>query len=45
MVDGRTDYKQAYTLQFVNHGVGVDLRPKRGVVGRDTRVKANHGGC
>jgi NitT/TauT family transport system substrate-binding protein len=28
MVDGRTDYKQAYTLQFVNHGVGVDLRPK-----------------
>src|SRR5580658_2619845 len=28
MVDARTDYKQAYTLQFVNHGVGVDLRPK-----------------
>ncbi len=22
------DYKQAYTLQFVNKGVGVDLRPK-----------------
>jgi len=28
MVDARADYKQAYTLQFVNHGVGVDLRPK-----------------
>ena len=23
------DYKQAYTLQFVNKGVGVDLRPKQ----------------
>ncbi len=23
-----TDYKKAYTLQFVNKGVGVDLRPK-----------------
>jgi NitT/TauT family transport system substrate-binding protein len=22
------DYKKAYTLQFVNKGVGVDLRPK-----------------
>ena len=22
------DYKQAYTLQFVNKGVGLDLRPK-----------------
>jgi len=22
------DYKRAYTLQFVNKGVGVDLRPK-----------------
>jgi NitT/TauT family transport system substrate-binding protein len=28
MVDARADYKLAYTLQFVNHGVGVDLRPK-----------------
>jgi NitT/TauT family transport system substrate-binding protein len=28
MVDARADYKQAYTLQFVNRGVGVDLRPK-----------------
>jgi NitT/TauT family transport system substrate-binding protein len=28
MVDARADYKQAYTLQFVNHGVGVDLRTK-----------------
>ena len=24
----RTDYKRAYTLQFVNKGVGLDLRPK-----------------
>ncbi len=23
------DYKQAYTLQFINKGVGVDLRPKQ----------------
>jgi NitT/TauT family transport system substrate-binding protein len=23
-----TDYKKAYTLQFVNRGVGLDLRPK-----------------
>jgi len=22
------DYKRAYTLQFVNKGVGVELRPK-----------------
>ena len=28
MIDARTDYKQAYTLQFVNKGVGLDLRPK-----------------
>ena len=28
MVDSRTDYKQAYTLQFVDKGVGLDLRPK-----------------
>jgi len=27
MVDAKTDYSRAYTLQFVNHGVGVDLRP------------------
>ena len=28
MVDARTDYKRAYTLQFVDKGVGLDLRPK-----------------
>jgi NitT/TauT family transport system substrate-binding protein len=28
MIDARTDYKQAYTLQFVDKGVGLDLRPK-----------------
>ena len=28
MVDADTDYKRAYTLQFVNKGVGLDLRPK-----------------
>ena len=28
MVDKRTDYKSAYTLQFVDKGVGLDLRPK-----------------
>ena len=28
MVDKRTDYRIAYTLQFVNKQVGVDLRPK-----------------
>src|SRR5271155_1037804 len=28
MIDARTDYKRAYTLQFVNKGVGIDLRPK-----------------
>lgn len=28
MVDARTDYKRAYTLQFVNKGVGLELRPK-----------------
>ncbi len=28
IVKGNTDYKKAYTLQFVNKGVGVDLRPK-----------------
>ena len=28
MVDKRTDYKNAYTLQFVDKGVGLDLRPK-----------------
>ena len=28
MVDAKSDYKTAYTLQFVNHGLGVDLRPK-----------------
>ena len=28
MIAADTDYKRAYTLQFVNHGVGVDLRPK-----------------
>ena len=28
MVDKRTDYKSAYTLDFVNKGVGLNLRPK-----------------
>ena len=28
MVDAKTDYKKAYTLDFVNKGVGLDLRPK-----------------
>ena len=28
MVDKRTDYKNAYTLQFVDKGVGLNLRPK-----------------
>ena len=28
VVKAGIDYKQAYTLQFVNKGVGVDLRPK-----------------
>src|SRR5271170_2406955 len=28
MIDARTDYSRAYTLQFVNKGVGLDLRPK-----------------
>jgi NitT/TauT family transport system substrate-binding protein len=28
MVDPKTDYKKAYTLRFVNKGVGLELRPK-----------------
>ena len=28
MVGANTDYKKAYTLQFVDKGVGLDLRPK-----------------
>jgi NitT/TauT family transport system substrate-binding protein len=28
MVDKHADYRSAYTLQFVNKGVGLDLRPK-----------------
>ena len=28
VVNGKIDYRKAYTLQFVNKGVGVDLRPK-----------------
>jgi NitT/TauT family transport system substrate-binding protein len=28
VVDPHDDYKQAYTLQFVDKGVGLDLRPK-----------------
>jgi NitT/TauT family transport system substrate-binding protein len=28
MVDKRTDYKNAYTLQFVNKGLGLNLRPQ-----------------
>jgi NitT/TauT family transport system substrate-binding protein len=28
VVNARIDYRKAYTLQFVNKGVGIDLRPK-----------------
>ena len=28
MIDKRTDYKSAYTLQFVNKGLGLNLRPQ-----------------
>ena len=28
MVEATTDYKKAYTLQFVDKGVGLDLRPR-----------------
>jgi len=28
MVEARTDYKKAFTLEFVDKGVGLDLRPK-----------------
>ena len=28
VVKANLDYRQAYTLQFVNKGVGLDLRPK-----------------
>jgi NitT/TauT family transport system substrate-binding protein len=28
IVKADTDYKKAYTLKFVNKGVGVELRPK-----------------
>jgi hypothetical protein len=28
MIDKRTDYKSAYTLQFVNKKVGLNLRPQ-----------------
>ena len=28
VVKADLDYKRGYTLQFVNKGVGVDLRPK-----------------
>ena len=28
LVNPRTNYKRAYTLQFVDKGVGLDLRPK-----------------
>jgi hypothetical protein len=28
MIDKRTNYKSAYTLQFVNKKVGVDLHPQ-----------------
>ena len=28
VVKGDLDYKRAYTLQFVNQSVGIDLRPK-----------------
>ena len=28
LVNPRTNYKRAYTLQFVDKGVGLDLKPK-----------------
>ena len=28
VVDAKVDYKKSYTLQFVNKGVGLELRPK-----------------
>ncbi len=28
VVDAKVDYKKSYTLQFVNKGIGVELRPK-----------------
>ena len=28
MIDKRADYKSAYTLQFVNKNVGLNLRPQ-----------------
>jgi NitT/TauT family transport system substrate-binding protein len=28
VVKAGTDYRRSYTLQFVNKGVGLDLRPK-----------------
>jgi NitT/TauT family transport system substrate-binding protein len=28
VVKGNLDYRRAYTLQFVNQGIGVALRPK-----------------
>ena len=28
LIDAKTDWKSAYTLDFVNKGVGLDLRPK-----------------
>jgi NitT/TauT family transport system substrate-binding protein len=28
VINGKVDYRKAYTLQFVNKGVGIDLRPK-----------------
>ena len=29
VVDAKLDYRKSYTLQFVNKGVGVELRPKQ----------------
>jgi NitT/TauT family transport system substrate-binding protein len=29
VVKPNIDYRKSYTLQFVNKGVGVDLRPKQ----------------
>ena len=28
VLKGAIDYRKAYSLQFVNKGVGIDLRPK-----------------
>ncbi len=38
VVKGTIDYRKSYTLQFVNKGVGLDLRPKNDGVSRIVRM-------